>query len=100
MGHDEDGLRNLTWKRQDFAWALWKVGHGTLAALTEEVLPLASGVRLLRIRNLRNIRAATVHLEPMTILVGPNGAGKSNVLAALQFMAAAMVLPLDQLSPP
>ena len=63
---------------------------------TAEVLSLASGVRVLRIRQLRNIRAATVDLRPFTVLVGPNGAGKSNILAALQFVAAAMVLPLDQ----
>ncbi len=39
------------------------------------------------IQNYKNIAAARVELQPLTILVGPNGAGKSNFVDALSFAA-------------
>jgi len=41
----------------------------------------------IQIRNYRNIAAAVVNLQPLTVLVGPNGAGKSNFVDALSFVA-------------
>jgi predicted ATPase len=40
-----------------------------------------------QIRNYKNIAAAVVPLQPLTVLVGPNGAGKSNLVDALSFVA-------------
>ncbi len=40
-----------------------------------------------QIRNYKNIAAAVVNLQPLTVLVGPNGAGKSNFVDALSFVA-------------
>jgi predicted ATPase len=40
-----------------------------------------------KIQNYKNIAAAVVELQPLTILVGPNGAGKSNFVDALSFAA-------------
>jgi len=41
----------------------------------------------IQIRNYKNIAAAVVNLQPLTVLVGPNGAGKSNFVDALSFVA-------------
>jgi predicted ATPase len=40
-----------------------------------------------RIHNYKNIAAAAIELQPLTVLVGPNGAGKSNFVDALSFVA-------------
>jgi predicted ATPase len=44
-------------------------------------------LRQVQIRNYKNIAAAVVELQPLTVLVGPNGAGKSNFVDALAFVA-------------
>ncbi len=44
-------------------------------------------LRQIRIKNYKNIAAAKIDLQPLTILVGPNGAGKSNFVDALSFVA-------------
>lgn len=44
-------------------------------------------LREIQIRNYKNIAAAVVQLQPLTVLVGPNGAGKSNFVDALSFVA-------------
>jgi len=41
----------------------------------------------IQIRNYKNIKAAVVGLQALTVLVGPNGAGKSNFVDALSFVA-------------
>ncbi|MFH1927732.1 MAG: AAA family ATPase [Chloroflexota bacterium] len=41
----------------------------------------------IQIRNYKNIKAAAVGLQALTVLVGPNGAGKSNFVDALSFVA-------------
>jgi len=41
----------------------------------------------IQIRNYKNIAAAAIDLQPLTVLVGPNGAGKSNLVDALSFVA-------------
>ncbi len=41
----------------------------------------------IQIRNYKNIAAAVIDLQPLTVLVGPNGAGKSNFVDALSFVA-------------
>ena len=43
-----------------------------------------------QIRNYKNIAAAVVNLQPLTVLVGPNGAGKSNFVDALSFVAESL----------
>jgi predicted ATPase len=47
----------------------------------------SSRLRQIQIRNYKNIAAAVVNLQPLTVLVGPNGAGKSNFVDALSFVA-------------
>jgi predicted ATPase len=41
----------------------------------------------LHVENFRSLRAITVPLGPLTVLVGPNGAGKSNVLEVFALLA-------------
>lgn len=41
----------------------------------------------IQVRNYKNIAAAVINLQPLTVLVGPNGAGKSNLVDALSFVA-------------
>jgi predicted ATPase len=41
----------------------------------------------IQVRNYKNIAAAVIDLEPLTVLIGPNGAGKSNFVDALSFVA-------------
>ncbi|NBD35624.1 MAG: AAA family ATPase [Chloroflexi bacterium] len=41
----------------------------------------------IQINNYKNIAAAAIQLQPLTVLVGPNGAGKSNFMDALSFVA-------------
>lgn len=41
----------------------------------------------IQIRNYKNIAAAVIDLQALTVLVGPNGAGKSNFVDALSFVA-------------
>lgn len=41
----------------------------------------------IQVRNYKNIAAAVINLQPLTVLVGPNGAGKSNFVDALSFVA-------------
>jgi predicted ATPase len=50
----------------------------------------------LHVAGYRSIRAATLHLSPITLLVGPNGVGKSNLLDALAFFTDAITLGLPQ----
>jgi predicted ATPase len=44
-------------------------------------------LRQIQICNYKNIAAAIVNFQPLTVLVGPNGAGKSNFVDALAFVA-------------
>jgi predicted ATPase len=44
-------------------------------------------LRQIHLRNYKNIAAAIVNFQPLTVLVGPNGAGKSNFVDALAFVA-------------
>lgn len=41
----------------------------------------------LDVRNFRSLRAVTIPLGPLNVLVGPNGAGKTNVLEVFRFLA-------------
>jgi predicted ATPase len=50
----------------------------------------------LHVAGYRSIRAATLHLSPITLLVGANGVGKSNLLDALAFFTDAITLGLPQ----
>ncbi len=45
----------------------------------------------IQIRNYKNIAAAVIDLQSLTVLVGPNGAGKSNFVDALSFVADSLV---------
>ncbi len=47
-------------------------------------------------KNFKSIPACDVRLGPLMFLVGPNGAGKSNFLDAIQFVADALKLGLDE----
>jgi len=48
-----------------------------------------------RLRNYKSIESCDVELGPLTLLVGPNGSGKSNFLDALQFVADALSVNLE-----
>jgi predicted ATPase len=52
-------------------------------------------IKEVHVRNYRGIGDATVHLEPLTVLVGPNGAGKSSFVDVLRFVKEAVTLGLD-----
>ncbi len=51
-------------------------------------------IRNLRIKRFRSLLWADIALTNPVFIVGKNGAGKSNVLAALEFMASCMTMPL------
>jgi predicted ATPase len=51
-------------------------------------------IRSLRIKRFRSLLWANVELTNPLFIVGKNGAGKSNVLAALEFLASCMTMPL------
>jgi len=40
-------------------------------------------------KNFKSLRAVTLELSPLTVLVGPNGSGKSSVLTGMQLLAQA-----------
>jgi predicted ATPase len=52
-------------------------------------------IRALILKRFRSIVAETVHFDNPTFLVGLNGSGKSNVRDAIDFLAEAMVSPLQ-----
>lgn len=43
-------------------------------------------IKQIRIQNFKSIRAVTVDLSPVTVLIGRSGAGKSNFLRAIRFL--------------
>jgi len=52
-------------------------------------------VQTLILKRFRSIPSECVHFDNPTFLVGRNGSGKSNLVAALDFMAEAMTVPLQ-----
>jgi predicted ATPase len=54
-------------------------------------------LREVRIKNLRSIKDATLHVAPITLLYGPNGAGKSSLIQALAFARNALLTPAQPL---
>lgn len=44
-------------------------------------------IKQLRLENWKSFRDATLHIDPLTVLIGTNASGKSNALDALQFLA-------------
>ena len=51
-------------------------------------------IRKLRLKGFRSIAADEIELDNPTFLVGRNGSGKTNIVAAFDFLAAAMASPL------
>lgn len=45
-------------------------------------------------KNFKSLKAVTIDLAPLTVLVGPNGSGKSSVLLGIQLLSQTGVRPL------
>ncbi len=64
----------------------WQKSKGKQAATPYLQVTVSIMIERLRLENWKSFADATLHIDPLTVLIGMNASGKSNVLDALAFL--------------